>query len=380
MLEIASTLVHKHLLTNSFYIASMNTLKNKIQQWRAELPMIDPFYAVKCNPDKEMIKTMINNKFGFDCASKKEIDTILGLGGTVNKIIYAHPVKRVEDLIYASQKGIKYTTFDSLSELHKLHENAPRMKCIIRLKVDNPTARVQLGLKYGAEKDEYQFLIDEAKNLNIDIVGTSFHVGSFSKDPQVFSTAIDYSREVFDYARKKGFLPYLLDVGGGFTKETFKDCARVLRESIDDKFGAEKDKMSIVAEPGRFFAEEVFEFFVPVIGQRKRKEKYEYWVNDGLYGSFNCIIYDGQEPTYEVFRNPLLPKYDDAGSPKSPEYHDSVLWANTCDSADCLSKSIELPYLRNGDFLRVKNFGAYTIAGSCDFNGINMTKPTVFYV
>lgn len=26
----------------------------------------------------------------------------------------------------------------------------------------------------------------------------------------------------------------------------------------------------------------------------------DYWITDGLYGSFNCILYDGQNPTFKV--------------------------------------------------------------------------------
>ena len=26
----------------------------------------------------------------------------------------------------------------------------------------------------------------------------------------------------------------------------------------------------------------------------------DYWITDGLYGSFNCILYDDQRPEYQV--------------------------------------------------------------------------------
>jgi ornithine decarboxylase len=43
-----------------------------------------------------------------------------------------------------------------------------------------------------------------------------------------------------------------------------------------------------------------------VYGHRDRIEpgttlvKKDYWITDGLYGSFNCILYDGQNPQYQV--------------------------------------------------------------------------------
>jgi ornithine decarboxylase len=362
MQKIASDLIFKHQLCNSFYIADLSKVVEKIKQWREYLPMIQPHYAVKCNPDKELLKCMISQNVSFDCASKSEIETVLNLGAT--DIIYAHPVKSISELKYAYSKNIKHTTFDSVSELIKLKHYAPDLKCILRLKVDNPTARVQLGLKYGAAKDEYHELLHTAKELNIDVVGTSFHVGSYSTEATIFKDAISYSREVLDYAKKLGYNPYLLDIGGGFIKETFKECSDVIKKSIIEN---NLTHMKIIAEPGRLFAEEFMTFFVNVIGQRKRNNKNEYWISDGLYGSFNCIIYDGQKPIFEVLRNPLDQK------------HDSYIHFSTCDSLDSFGE-VQLPKLNNGDYLFIRNFGAYTLSGSCDFNGINMMHPDIFYI
>lgn len=374
MQKFANQFIRQHGIYDSFYIANMRVLADKMKQWKECLPRVKPFYAIKCNPDQEMISMMIKNDFGFDCASQKEIQTVLDLGCKPESIIFAHPVKRKNDLLYASRMNVKYTTFDSLSELEKISETTPDMKCVLRVKVDNPTARVQLGIKYGATKNEYKDLIQAAKDLKLDIVGTSFHVGSASKEPSVFKDGISFSKEVFDYAKQKGFMNCnLLDIGGGFTKDTFVGCAKVINESLDSMF--DPSEIKVIAEPGRYFAEEVFTFFVPVTGYRNREGKHQYWVADGLYGSFNCILYDGQIPIYKVLRNPIMDKYE-----QSNETQESTLFASTCDSADCLSESIKLPFLRIGDFLMVETFGAYTLSGACDFNGINMTNPKIFYI
>jgi hypothetical protein len=74
-------------------------------------------------------------------------------------------------------------------------------------------------------------------------------------------------------------------------------------------------------------------------------------ITDGLYGSFNCILYDGQNPGYQVVRSPLLPP------PTSSATFKSTLWGPTCDSADCVYKDHELPELRNGDWLLFPNAG-----------------------
>jgi ornithine decarboxylase len=374
MRNVATTLLKQHGVYDSFYIARLKTLDVKIKEWKSLLPTVRPFYAMKCNPDVEILKKMVENGFGFDCASKKEIETAMFLGAKPQDIGFFHPVKSPHDLVYAYNKDVIHTSFDNLSELDKIHNVTPNMKCLIRLKVDNPTARVQLGKKYGARTDEFEELVEHARKLQLDIVGTTFHVGSASKDPLVFEEGIKYSRNVFDYIKKQGFLNCnILDIGGGFTGENFESCAHKINEAIKDNF-EDLNGVKVIAEPGRYFAEEIYTFFVSVMGIRKRDNVMQYWVKDGLYGSFNAIMYDQQVPVFEVYRNPCLPIIQDE------EYHESEIMFETCDSCDKMENKLMLPKLRIGDYLMVKNFGAYTLSAATDFNGINMTKPQIFYI
>jgi hypothetical protein len=67
----------------------------------------------------------------------------------------------------------------------------------------------------------------------------------------------------------------------------------------------------------------------------------------------------------QVLRSPLLPKVEcdhPSGSDALVMYA-STLWGPTCDSADYLYKNVQLPELRNGDWLMFVNSGAYTVAG-----------------
>jgi ornithine decarboxylase len=377
MKNVATQLLKTHGVHDSFYIAHTDMLLLKIQQWTTLLPYVKPYYAMKCNPDVTILKTMIENGFGFDCASKKEIKTVLLLGANPEHIGFFHPVKSPHDLLYAFSNNIYHTSFDNLSELDKIHNTTPEMKCLIRLKVDNPTARVQLGRKYGARVDEYKELIDYACKLKLDIVGTTFHVGSASKDPEVFEEGIKYSRNVFDYVKQKGYLNcHILDIGGGFTSENFEASAEQINKSINKHFN-DIEKITVIAEPGRYFAEQFYTFFVSVMGLRKRDGIMQYWVKDGLYGSFNAILYDQQMPEFEVYRSPFL---EPVKGVDEDELHESEIMFETCDSCDRLENKLMLPKLRVGDYLMVRNFGAYTLSAATDFNGINMTNPKIFHV
>ena len=59
----------------------------------------------------------------------------------------------------------------------------------------------------------------KAIDLDLHLVGVSFHVGSGASDPEAFRMAIGLAREVFDICRDTFGLTTLrlLDIGGGFS-------------------------------------------------------------------------------------------------------------------------------------------------------------------
>jgi ornithine decarboxylase len=359
------------------------------QAWKAAMPRITPFYAVKCHPEPGVLKLLNALGTGFDCASKGELEMMLKMGVHPSRIIFAHPCKRASDIRFARDHGVQYTTFDTESELHKIAALNPAFKCVLRIRADDPDARVPLGLKYGAEVSEGGRLLQTAHALGLQVVGVSFHVGSACQNLSTFTGAIESARGIFDQAEALGYKMELLDIGGGFTGHfdscgnvMFGEIANAINAAVAEHFPADSG-VRIIAEPGRYFAETAATLMTPVYGQRDRlnedgsvKNK-DYWLTDGLYGSFNCILYDGQNPTYQVVRSPLLPQ------PTAAEENarfSSTLWGPTCDSADCVYKDHQLPQLRNGDWLQFPNAGAYTVAGACDFNGIEFTSPNKFYI
>ncbi|GFU48282.1 ornithine decarboxylase, partial [Nephila pilipes] len=54
------------------------------------------------------------------------------------------------------------------------------------------------------------------KNLNLNVVGVSFHVGALCESPDTYKSAIENSRLVFDSAERHGFKLSIVDIGAGF--------------------------------------------------------------------------------------------------------------------------------------------------------------------
>lgn len=371
MKKIASELIKKHKLDDSFYVVSMKKLNDKINDWYKYYPDVHPYYAIKSNPDINIIKYMNKKKLGFDCASMNEISKILNIGS--NKIIYSHTIKKVNDLSFAYKNNIKYTTFDSLCEIDKIHKYAPNMNCLIRLKINNPKAKVQLGMKYGVEENEYKQLINECKKLNIKLSGISFHVGSDNHDPYIFKNAFEFCNRVIEFLKNNEYNIDLIDIGGGFNKYNYIETSKVIKKEINN-IKKKHNKLKFISEPGRYFSEEIFTFFTPIVGIKYKNNHNYYWTADSLYGSFNCILYDKYTPSFDIIRNPLLDnKYSNTLS-------NSTLYGLSCDSIDVIKENINLPSLRLYDYLMINNFGAYTISGSCDFNGLPLSTPKIYYI
>uniref|UniRef100_A0A383V4L4 ornithine decarboxylase n=1 Tax=Tetradesmus obliquus TaxID=3088 RepID=A0A383V4L4_TETOB len=388
----AAALIEQHGLDDTTYIYDLGNTTCLFRAWRAALPRVQPFYAVKCNPEPALMKLLAALGAGFDCASKAELEAVAQMGVPKDQVIFAHPCKRPCDLRYARDTGVSLTTFDTESELTKIAGAYPGIQLVLRIRCDDPEARCPLGLKYGANPEDARKLLASAAALNLAVVGVSFHVGSGCKNLGAYSAAIATARNVFDIGAELGHEMRLLDIGGGFTGHfdghghvQFGDIARTINTAIGEHFPAESG-VRVIAEPGRYFAETSAALIVPVYGKRDRPTPSgavhkDYWLTDGLYGSFNCILYDDQKPQPLVLRSPLLPEVaeeqEEQGAGKTFE---STLWGPTCDSADYVYKDVQLPELRNGDFLMFCNVGAYTVAGACDFNGIAMTNPIKFFV
>ena len=80
--------------------------------------------------------------------------------------------------------------------------------------------------------DTTEELLSLAKELGLNVVGVSFHVGSGASDPMAFWKAVKDARLIFDRASSYGFNLQTLDVGGGFCGDTFEGMAAVLWRSI----------------------------------------------------------------------------------------------------------------------------------------------------
>ncbi|KAK7987404.1 hypothetical protein PG989_007719 [Apiospora arundinis] len=331
-----------------FCVMDLGDVYDEYQRWCGVLP--------DCNPDAQVVKLLARLKSGFDCASQTEMKLVLSQGVPPERIVFANPCKKISDLEYAHKSGVRKVTFDNEAELYKIREWLPDAELVLRCRASDASASYRLCDKYGATAALSVKLLQCAKALGLSVIGVSFHIGSNAKDPSAFDAAIQSCRDVFETGLDMGHDMHLLDIGGGFSAPIFDAMARVIRESIDSRFG--DVPVEVIAEPGRLFVEGSLTVACGIIGRRDASENTEdeeeerrhmLYLNDGIWGVFSSNLFEpGPLP-----KGCFIP-------PESEEdnHEDYTLWGPTCDSFDCVAKSVALPEsLDIGDWLYFQDMG-----------------------
>ncbi|XP_053378501.1 ornithine decarboxylase 1-like [Mercenaria mercenaria] len=351
--------------------------------------------AVKCNRDEVLLQVLSDMGASFDCASKKEIEAVLHLGVSPTRIVYAHPCKPVSSLIFAKSRDVSLVTFDNVNELKKVKETYPSARLLLRLLPEKEfNARLQFSGRYGCSSTEVRHILQTAKDLDLNIVGVCFHVGSDIQEPRAYVPILQQSRSVFDIARRMGFNMNILDIGGGFpgeqnTFERFKEITEVINETLLDLFPPE-DNVEIIAEPGRYIAASAFTVVASIVSKRcyqssanvngedevnrqdsaKPESKVTtYSVNDSVFGNF---MFGWLYKPGSVIYIPKVVKAtgDNVG-------RESTVIGCTLAPGDIISVSVMLPNLDVGDWIYYEDMGAYTLSTATRFNGLDV--PAITY-
>jgi ornithine decarboxylase len=347
-------------------------LRENYAQFRKYLPRVQVYYAVKANSDPAIVQTFYDEGASFDVASVAEFlevhEKIEHLPAKQrqdfiwDRIIYANPIKAVETLQQLDQYK-PLVTYDNYEEVIKIARYAPHSGLALRLRVPNTGSMVELSSKFGALPGEAVDLISFAHNNKLEVEGLSFHVGSQCTNADNYIQALHLAAGIFGEAKLRGFNLKLLDIGGGFpahyddTVPAFKKVAKTINTELDRLF---PEPIEILAEPGRFLVASAATAVTKIIGKAVRGGKLCYYLDDGVYQTFNGVIFDHCHYHLKSFK-------------KGPTQLCSV-FGPTCDAIDTISLTEQLPDLELGELVYCENIGAYSVASSTYFNGFPPAK------
>jgi len=342
-------------------------------------PTVKPYYAVKCNPDPNIIRWLCEagqpceggqqgqgqgqgqGQVGFDCASVNEVRIVKSVNHDAD-IVFANPCKSGEEIMAA---GIKTTVIDSFEEVDKLERygwSATKGNTsLVRIRVEDKGSLMRFGAKFGLDLQDLPALAAYAKGRGQALSGISFHVGSGCKEPRQFKAAIEQAVDGIKILERHGHSNKVptIDIGGGFMSgPLFTQTANLIQPLLH-----KHANIRFIAEPGRFFAASSHDLFVRVIGKKpasKGLSGWRYTLDESLYGQFSCIPFDYAKPKWIRVRAP---------GEKKRKSTPAILYGRTCDSLDFIAAADEAEELEEGDWLWFPHMGAYTTATSTEFNG-----------
>ncbi len=352
--------------TRPFLILDTAIVRGKVRRFRAAMPRVRPHYAVKANPDRRVLKVLVQEGAGFEIASTAELDLLLSLGVPAAEVFFSNPVKSRDSIAYAAAKGVEWFVVDSLDELRRVHEVKPDAKQYVRIAAPNIGSDWPLSGKFGAGVGDAREIVALAAKLGADLAGVTFHVGSQCRNPENWRVALEKAKSLFDLMTKAGLRPRLLNIGGGYPVRHVKPIPSIetIGTVVNEGLKAFADDVQVIAEPGRYLVSDAGYFVCRVLGTATRAGKrWMHW-DAGLFGG---VIESSEGLKYRV--------RTDRSGPDIPW----TVGGPTCDSVDIVMRDEPLPSdLQEGDFVYIKNAGAYTTAYASQFNGFPLPEVRVF--
>lgn len=347
-------------------VMSCEQVKENYRFLTSHLPGVKIYYAMKSNPERRLVQALAEVGSCFDVASDGEMDALAKMGVAPDRIIYANPIKTASGLAVARRTGIRKFTFDSENEIGRIAKVIPGGSVLLRIRVDNPKALVDLNKKFGAAPEDALRLLRIARDHGLDVAGLCFHVGSQSVSADAYLDAIRISRRLFDEAAAAGFDLRILDIGGGFPIPTPQKTINVapMLSRIAKALAEFFPRTEIWAEPGRFICGTAVNLITRVIGTQVRNNQQWYFLDEGLYGTFSGVIFDHWDFELETFRT---------GKPGPATFA-----GPSCDSLDVMFRDKLTPPLAIDDLILVPNCGAYTSASATTFNGFSKAPVVIW--
>ena len=360
-------------------VINLKTIKKNYLKLRENFPYADIYYAIKANPHDKIISMLYEMGSNFDIASRYELDKVLALGVTPDKLSYGNTIKKAKDIAYFYEKGVRMFATDSKDDLKNISQYAPGSRIYVRILVENTTsADWPLSRKFGCHPAMAYVLCSQARDSAPIPYGISFHVGSQQRDIGQWNDALAKTKYLMDSLDEEEDIKLeMINMGGGFPASyvtpanDLADYASEITRYLEDDFG--DDRPRVILEPGRSLVGDsgILTTEVVMISRKNNTALFRWvYLDTGL---FNGLI----ETLNESLKYPIVTDKDDECKKRG----DVVLAGPTCDSMDIMYEDYKysLPTnLKPGDRVYFLTTGAYTSSyASVEFNGFPPIKTYI---
>jgi diaminopimelate decarboxylase len=320
-------------------------------------PKLRILYAMKANYNIAVLKLLKDHGAYLDAVSPAEVHLALKLGYSPGQILYTANNITDEEM-HDVKKTAVLMNVGSLSRLEKYGRAYPGTGVCLRFNPD-VVAGAHEYVKTGGDLTKFGILLQDvpavkkiANQYHLKIIGLHEHTGSgIAETENVYQSM----KNLLSIAKSEDF-PYLrfVDFGGGFKVPYSPDEKRINYDKFGKKiaeifsgFCREYGKeLEMYFEPGKYIVAEAGSLVVQVNTLKDNRGRLIAGTDSGFPQLIRPVVY-GAYHQIQNLSNPggAVKKYDVTG--------------NICETGDCFAVQRDLPEIREGDFLAVRNSGAY---------------------
>jgi diaminopimelate decarboxylase len=320
-------------------------------------PNLRILYAVKANYNIAVLKLLKDQGAYLDAVSPAEVHLALKLGYSPGQILYTANNITDEEMHEVKKTGV-LMNIGSPSRLEKYGRAYPGTEVCLRFNPD-VVAGAHEYVKTGGELTKFGILLQDvpavkkiANQYHLKIIGLHEHTGSgIAETKNVYQSM----KNLLGIAQSENF-PYLcfVDFGGGFKIPYSPDEKRINYDKFGKKiaeifsrfcreYGRE---LEMYFEPGKYIVAEAGSLVVQVNTLKDNRGRLIAGTDSGFPHLIRPVVY-GAYHQIQNLSNPggAVKKYDVCG--------------NICETGDCFAVQRDLPEIREGDFLAIRNSGAY---------------------
>jgi len=360
-----------------FYLYDADEISARIQAVRSALAgHVEVFYAVKANPNLDLLRAVRNVADGLDISSAGELAQASLAGYEMQNLSFAGPAKTTEELTQAITHGVGCISVESLRELMDCVRIAEQTgkKANVVLRVNPQFLNRSFGMKmsgrsvqFGIDEEELGTVLEHVRrNLSsLEFRGIHVYAGSQCFEPSGIAAGVQNTLEIARQIESSTDLVCrVINFGGGFglshTEEGREmDLEKLAGELLPvlEKFRASASiERRLVFELGRFLTADAGIYVTRVISAKESRGKAFFMVDGGLHHHLAAAGTFGA-----AFRANFLLR--NLSRPEAPEIKCSIA-GPSCNPTDLLGVDVELPEPAIGDLIAVLKSGSYGLTAS----------------
>lgn len=359
-------------LGTPLYVYEAETIRHKYLELVKNItyPKLRIYYACKANTNILILKLLQKLGAKIETVSEGEITLTLKAGFKPRDILYTSTSVSKKELSFVIKNKVQ-VNLDSLSQIElygKMNSNAKvgiRINQGIGAGHHNHVITGGIMSKFGIPLQHLQQAQKLAEKYKLKIIRLHQHIGSNVLEEKILLKAFD---KLLETAMNFPDLESL-DFGGGFgipylpkdNSLNLKSLGSKMTRKMSNfckKYGRELD---MIFEPGRFLVGESGFLLASVTELKINPERtfigldtgFNHLIRPSMYGSYHQIINASRIKGTNV-------KADIVG--------------NICESGDVFGRDRKITYPNLGEFLAIKNAGAYGYVMASQYNSRSLPK------